>query len=164
MSHEIFSRQEEIKGSSDRGFGLVFSVFFLILAILDYFSRLPAFLKVAIPSGSCPFLSAHPELASHALSLLFVAVSGLFLLFALFFPKALTPLNWIWTRFGLLLHKIVSPVVLGLLFLVVFTPAGVIMRLFGGDPLRLRFDPKAQSYWIDRTPPGPSPDSLKDQF
>ena len=98
------------------------------------------------------------------MSLLFVAASLLFLLFALVLPKALAPLNWVWTKFGLVLHRIVSPVVLGVLFYGVFTPLGIIMRLFGGDPLRLRFNPNAQSYWIERTPPGPAPDSLKDQF
>jgi len=164
MAHEVFSRQEEPQGSTDRGFGLVFSAFFLILAILDYFSKLPPFLKFTLPGGECPFLSAHPGLASHRLSLVLVAASLVFLLFALVLPKALFPLNWVWTQFGLLLHKIVSPLVLGVLFLLVFTPVGILMRLFGGDPLRLRFDPESQSYWIARTPPGPAPKSLQDQF
>ena len=163
MNHELSLRQDEPEGSSDRGFGLVFSGVFLILAILAYFSKLPFSLN-PIYLEACPFFSSHPELAAHALSLLFVAVSLIFLGLAMLFPKALAPLNWLWTKFGLLLHKIVSPVVLGVLFFVVFTPFGVIMRLFGGDPLRLRFDPKAQSYWIERSPPGPDPDSLKDQF
>lgn len=164
MSHEVFSRQSGPQGSSDRQFGLVFSAFFLILAILDYFSKLPPFLKLSLPIGQCPYLIAHPELAAHELSLAFLAVSLSFLIIALVFPKALFPLNWVWTKFGLLLHKIVSPVVLGVLFLVVFTPVGVVMRLFGGDPLRLRFEPNASSYWIARNPPGPAPESLKDQF
>lgn len=163
MSHETFSRHEEPQGSSDRSFGLVFAAFFLILATLDYFSKLPPFLKFAVPA-ECPFLTAHPELASHALSWLFAAISVVFLFFALVFPKALAPLNWVWTRFGQLLHKLVSPIILGLLFFVVFTPIGILMRLFGADPLRLRFDAKAESYWIERRPPGPAPDSLKDQF
>jgi len=164
MSHEAFSRPTEPEGSSDRGFGLVFSGFFLILAILGYFGKLPPLLKFSIPGGECPYLAAHPVLASHVLSLLYAAASVVFLFFALALPKALAPLNWVWTRFGLLLHRIVSPVVLGILFFVVFTPLGIIIRLSGGDPLRLRFDPKAQTYWIGRTPPGPAPESLKDQF
>lgn len=164
MSHEVFSRQETPQGSTDRGFGLVFSAFFLILAVLDYFAKLPPFLKFSIPADECPYLLAHPELAAHTLSLAFLAASLIFLCFALVLPKALAPLNWLWTQFGLLLHKIVSPLVLGLLFLVAITPVGILMRLFGGDPLRLRFDPKAPSYWIERTPPGPAPETLKDQF
>jgi hypothetical protein len=87
-----------------------------------------------------------------------------FLLLAGILPRALGPLNWLWTQFGLLLHKIVSPIVLGVLFFLVFTPLGLAMRLFGGDPLRLRFQPDAPSYWIERSPPGPAPDSLKNQF
>jgi len=96
--------------------------------------------------------------------LAFGTVSIIFLLLALLVPKALAPLNWVWTKLGLLLHKIVSPVVLGILFFMVFTPIGITFRLFGGDPLRLRFDSNALSYWIARSPPGPAPDSLKNQF
>ena len=163
MSHETFSRQEEPQGSSDRGFGLVFCGFFLILAVLNYFAKLPFRIDPAYLTA-CPFWSAHPELKSHALTLTFVIVSGFFLLLALIVPKALAPLNWVWTKFGLLLHKIVSPIVLGFLFFLVFTPIGIMIRLFGGDPLRLRLDSKAPSYWIERSPPGPAPDSLKNQF
>jgi hypothetical protein len=79
-------------------------------------------------------------------------------------PKLLTPLNWFWTRLGLVLHKIVSPLVLGIMFFVVITPMGVVMRLFGKDPLRLRLDKTQASYWLERTPPGPKPDTLSNQF
>ena len=65
---------------------------------------------------------------------------------------------------GLVLHKIVSPIALGILFFLVVTPTGLLMRLLGKDPLRLRFDRSADSYWIARTPPGPDADSLKNQF
>jgi hypothetical protein len=58
----------------------------------------------------------------------------------------------------------VSPVVLGIMFFLVVTPIGLLMRAFGKDPLRLRFDKSASSYWLDRTPPGPPPESLSDQF
>jgi hypothetical protein len=64
----------------------------------------------------------------------------------------------------LLLHTIISPIVLGVLFFGIFTPLGVIMRLFSGDPFHLRFNPGAPSYWIERSPPGPAPDSLNNQF
>jgi hypothetical protein len=97
-------------------------------------------------------------------ALVFVGVSLAFLGVSLLFPKILAPLNWLWTRLGLLLHKIVSPIILGAQFFLLFTCAGAIMRLFGGDPLRLRFDAKASSYWIERTPPGPAAESLKEQF
>ncbi len=79
-------------------------------------------------------------------------------------PSLLAPLNRVWTKFGLLLHKVVSPIVLGVMFYLVITPTGLLMRLFGKDPLRLKFDGTAKSYWIPREPPGPKPDSIKDQF
>jgi hypothetical protein len=83
---------------------------------------------------------------------------------ALLWPAVLAPLNRIWTRFGLLLHRIVSPVVLGVMFFGVVTPMGLVMRALGKDPLRLRFDPAARTYWIERRPPGPAPDTLNNQF
>ena len=79
-------------------------------------------------------------------------------------PAALAPLNRVWTRFGLLLHRIVSPVVLGVMFFVVVTPTGLLMRALGKDPLRLRLTVTQRSYWIDRQPPGPAPDTLNNQF
>ncbi|MCX7113269.1 MAG: SxtJ family membrane protein [Proteobacteria bacterium] len=163
MAHETFSRQEQPQGSNDREFGVVFSGFFLFLAALNYFGKLPFSFDPATITG-CPFWSAYPELADQALTLSLAAASAIFLLFAVAIPKALAPLNWVWTRFGLVLHKIVSPVVLGVLFFLVFTPIGLIIRLFGNDPLHLRFDSQAQSYWIVRSPSGPEPDSLKNQF
>jgi len=76
---------------------------------------------------------------------------------------ALAPLNKWWTKLGLLLYRVVSPIVLGLLFYVTLTPIALVMRLLGKDPLRLRRDPDAASYWIDRSPP-PAPESMKNQF
>ena len=64
------------------------------------------------------------------------------------FPYLLTPFNMVWAKFGELLHKITTPIILGLLYYVLFTPIGFIMRLCGWDPLRLRDDAKAKSYWI----------------
>jgi hypothetical protein len=64
----------------------------------------------------------------------------------------------------MLLHHIVSPVALALVFYLAIMPTGLVMRLFGKDFLRLKRDPQAKSYWIERTPPGPAPDSMKNQF
>jgi len=73
-------------------------------------------------------------------------------------------LNKLWFHFGLLLHKIVSPLVMGLLFFVTVTPIGLLMRTLGKTPLKLEFDKDADSYWILRDPPGPAPDTMKRQF
>jgi len=139
MSHESLERVESAVGSSDRSFGIVFTVVFLIIGLLPLFFGGP-------------------------LRLWSVAVAAIFGLVALLRPALLAPLNRLWTKFGLLLHKIVSPLVLGIMFFIVITPMGLVMRAWGKDPLRLRFDRQARSYWVERTPPGPPPDSLNNQF
>lgn len=138
-THERLTHAERIKGSSDRSFGLVFAAFFAII-------------------GLGP-LASGGEVRIWSLAL---AVG--FLAFALLWPGALAPLNRLWTRFGLLLSKVVNPIVMGLLFYVTITPASLIMRALGKDPLHLRFEPDAKSYWIERRPPGPAPDTMQNQF
>jgi hypothetical protein len=87
-----------------------------------------------------------------------------FVLVGFFQPALLAPLNRIWTRLGLLLGKLVSPIVLGGLFFLVIAPVGIIFRWMGSDLLNLRRDPNAASYWLVRDPPGPTPESINDQF
>jgi hypothetical protein len=91
-------------------------------------------------------------------------LAALFLMAGLFRPSVLHRLNLIWLRFGLLLHKIVNPIVMALLFYATVLPTGLVMRLMGKDMLRLKRQPEANSYWIARQPPGPSPETMKDQF
>jgi hypothetical protein len=79
-------------------------------------------------------------------------------------PVWLAPFNRAWMQFGALLHRIVSPVVLGLLYFGMFTPIGWVMRLAGHDAMARRWDPSATSYWIRRAPPGPADDSFRDLF
>jgi predicted membrane metal-binding protein len=83
---------------------------------------------------------------------------------ALAMPSGLAPLQRIWMRFGVLLGKIVSPVVMGVLLYLVVTPVGLLQRLFGRDQLRLARDRNAKTYWQFREPPGPSADSMTNQF
>ena len=125
--------------ASERSFGLVFAAFFLIVASL-------------------------PLLQGHGLRLWAIGIGMAFGIAALAFPAILVPFNCMWARFGMLLHGIVSPVALAVLFYGVVTPTGLIMRLLGKDLLRLRFDRDAASYWIKRSPPGPDAESLKNQF
>jgi Saxitoxin biosynthesis operon protein SxtJ len=139
VTHEDFSRQEDIKPSSDRSFGLVIATFFLIITFW-------------------------PLIHAEAVRWWALAVAAAFAVVALVWTAALAPLNKCWTKLGILLYRIVSPIVLGLLFYVTVTPIALIMRLLGKDPLRLRRDPDAASYWIDRTPPGPGPESMTNQF
>ena len=91
-------------------------------------------------------------------------VAGVFLAVTLVAPALLGPLNKLWLRFGLLLHRVVSPLVLGIMFYAVVTPMGWIMRVCGKDNLKVRGRGGEGSYWIRRDPPGPKPDSLNNQF
>jgi hypothetical protein len=139
MGHESFERSDEVHGSSDRSFGVVFAVVFSVIGLLP----------LAFGSGVRVWA---------------LVLGTAFLLMALAIPRSLAPLNRLWLRFGLLLHRIVSPIVLGIMFYGVITPTGAIMRAFGKDLLRLKLDKSSPSYWVDRVPPGPPPESIKDQF
>src|SRR5262249_34446517 len=99
--------------------------------------------------------SGHPRWWALALATAFLAV-------ALFIPAALRPLNLIWFKFGLLLSKVVTPLIMGGVYLLVITPTGLIMRARGKILLR-RIDKRAKSYWIERQPPGPSPETMTRQ-
>lgn len=139
MSHEDLSRPMEVEGSSNRSFGWVFVAVFALVALAPVMLGGTARWWALICSAAIASLT-------------------------LFRPGLLTVPNRLWTRFGLLLGGIVSPVVVGVLFFIVFTPFGLIMRVLGYDPLRLKADPRASTYWIERVPPGPVPESMKDQF
>ena len=91
-------------------------------------------------------------------------VAAAFLAAALFRPALLAPLNRLWSRFGLLLGRVTNPIIMGLVFFLLITPMALILRLRGNDPLRLRLALHAKSYWIERTPPGPTPASMTEQF
>lgn len=93
-----------------------------------------------------------------------MVVAAGFLAAALFHPGWLRSLNRLWFRFGMLLHAVVNPLIMALVFFVAVAPIGLLMRVLGKDPLRLKREPTAKSYWIERRPPGPEPDSLRNQF
>ena len=137
--HEQLDREDEVKGSSDRSFGITFAVVGGIVALwplLDGEAPRWWLLALAAVLLGVSFMAAH----------------------------LLRPLNKIWLKVGLLLNKVVSPIVLGILFYAVIAPIGLAMRLMGKDPLRLRFAAAAPSYWIVREPPGPAPKSMSRQF
>lgn len=139
--HESYARDEEKVVGTDRSFGLVFVVFFAIVGGWSLYRGK----DINVVYG------------------LFGA-SGVFLLLSFVAPKALHPLNVAWMAFGRLLHKVVSPIIMGLLFFVTITPIALLMRAMGKDVLRLRLDSAAKSYWIERTPPGPPPETMRNQF
>lgn len=99
-----------------------------------------------------------------ATQLWWFGAAGLTLLVTLVKPVWLTPFNRWWMKLAELLNRIVSPVVLGVMFFGMFAPMGWVMRLAGRDALNRRFDPSARSYWVERDPPGPDPAGLPNQF
>jgi hypothetical protein len=137
--HESFQREETVRGSSDRGFGIVFTVVFAIIGLW-------------------------PLIGGNGVRLWALAVAALFLVAALALPRALAPLNRLWMKFGLLLHRITNPLIMGLVFFLAVTPTALIMKLLGKDPLKLGLDRAAKSYWVERKPPGPAPETMRDQF
>lgn len=120
-------------------FGLVFSALFMV-------------------RGLWPLLHHGPVRAWS------LAAGGLFLILALAWPTSLNRLNRLWMRFGLMLSRIANPIASAIVFFLAVLPTGLVMRLLGKDPLRLRLDPKATTYWISRVPPGPSPKTMSDQY
>ncbi len=138
-THESFSRDEEIVAGSDRSFGFVMAGAFALVSLLNFWHA----------GRIWPWTAG---------------LAALFMLAALLRPAVLNPLNRIWLKFGLLLHKVVNPVIMALLFYGTVLPTGLIARAMGKDLLRLKRDPDAASYWIVRTPAGPAPETMKDQF
>jgi predicted membrane metal-binding protein len=141
--HEGFGHEGPVQSGSEKAFGLVFATVFAIIAVW-------------------PLLTQSDQQGALRLWALFVA--GTFAITALTVPKLLRPLNRVWFLFGLVLHKVVNPLVMGLLFFLTVTPLGLLMRSLGKRPLDLDFDKQTKSYWILRTPPGPAPETMKKQF
>ena len=126
---------DDVKISSNRSFGIVFFIVFLIIALypLTY-------------DGEIRVWSAITSL--------------IFLMLGLLNSKILSPLNKLWFKFGLFLGKIISPLIMGIIFFIVVTPIGLIMRLFGKDVLNLKYN-KNKTYWIEKS--GPK-SKMKNQF
>ena len=127
--------QPKIKLPTNRNFGIVFSIVFLIIALW-------------------------PLLKQNDLRLWSLFISGIFFVLGLFNSKLLSPLNKIWFKFGMLLGTFISPVVMCIVFFLVVTPTGLIMKLFGKDLLNLKKN-KKETYWLDKDNLN---SSLKNQF
>jgi|TARA_B100001939_G_scaffold346709_1_gene366132 energy-coupling factor transporter transmembrane protein EcfT len=128
----------EIELPSNRKFGFFFTFLFAVVAAYFYYSSNVSWAYV------------------------FIATASIFLLITLIKSDALLPVNKLWMRFGLLLGRIVSPIILGIIFFGLFTPIAILMRLSGRDELRLKHAQKA-SHWISRGEPIKS-ESFKQQF
>jgi hypothetical protein len=138
-THEpAISHRKTVRGSN-RSFGLVFAVVFVIV-------------------GLVPLISGHP------MRVWSLGLGAVFLAIALLMPSVLSPLNRLWFQFGMLLHRIVNPVVMAVMYFGAIVPMGLLLRILRKDLLRLKINPGAATYWIDRQPPGPKPGSMAKQF
>ena len=126
---------DDIKISSNRSFGVVFFVVFLLIAL-------------------------YPVINNEEIRAWSLIVSLIFLVLGLLNSKILNPLNQIWFKFGVLLGRIISPFIMAIIFFFVVTPIGLIMRTLGKDILNLRYNTK-KTYWIEKT--GPK-SKMKNQF
>ena len=118
---------DDIKISSNRSFGIVFFVVFLLIAL-------------------------YPLINNQELRLWSLVVSLIFLILGLLNSKILAPLNKLWFKFGIFIGKIIAPLIMGIIFFLVVTPIGFLMRLFGQDVLNLKYN-KNKSYWIEKNGP-----------
>lgn len=138
-THESFQAQKEVKVGSERSFGIVFAIVFTLIGL-------------------------HPLINGDSIRLWAAGIALAFLIVALVMPRILKPLNIIWFKFGLVLHAVVNPLIMGLLFFFTITPIALIFKLLGKDPLSLTLDADAKSYWVHRNPAGPDPQTMKRQF
>ena len=121
------AHDDEVVGPSDRSFGLVFTAVFLIVALFPLWRR-----------GAPRWWS--------------IGVAATFLALALAWPKGLAPLNRLWLRIGLLMHRVMNPIIMGAVFYLVVTPFGVLMRRVRGEPaVRRQPDKTVSTYWIERS-------------
>ncbi len=125
----------EIKINSNRSFGIVFFIVFLLISV-------------------------HPLINDENIRYWSLLISLIFLVLGLLNSRILTPLNKIWFKFGILLGKIISPLVMGIIFFFVVTPTGLLMKMLKKDLLNLKFN-SDQSYWIEKTEPK---SKMKNQF
>ena len=128
--------QKNIKLPSNRNFGIVFFIVFLIIALW-------------------------PILKQNEIRIWSLIISFVFFVLGLNNSKLLTPLNKLWFKFGILLGKIVSPLLMGIIFFLVVTPIGLLMKIFKKDLLNLTFNNKKKTYWIEKTEPK---SKMKNQF
>ena len=125
----------DVKIGSNKSFGIVFFLVFLIISL-------------------------YPMLGSDSLRIWSLVTSIIFLILGLLNSKLLSPLNRLWFKFGIFLGKIISPIIMGIIFFFVVTPIGYLMRLFKKDVLSLKFNDN-KSYWVEKN--GPK-SKMKNQF
>ena len=137
--HESIQIQRVARQVSNRSFGLKFSLIFFLCAVW-------------------PWLRYGGEIRIWLVYLSFILA-----IVAIIADKILSPLNVLWFKLGLMMHSVVSPIIIGVLFYGAVTPLAIIMRVFRQDLLDLKWTGN-ESYWIKREPPGPKVGSMKKQY
>ena len=133
------SKNKPQKELTNRTFGLIFAGIFLLIALF-------------------------PLLGSSSIRMWALITCGVFATMAIAFPWSLTPLNRLWAKFGMLMHKITNPILMGLVFFIAVFPTGLILRLAGKDPMRRKVKPELESYWIQREQSELNAESFDQQF
>jgi hypothetical protein len=137
--HEDLRREDQTAGPSDRKFGLTLGTILALIAIVKVVER-------------------------SSWGVVWGLLAAALIVSALVRPSLLSAPNHIWLRFGLLLYRIVNPVIMAVLFYGTIVPIGLLMRALGKDPLRLRLDKTATSYWLTRSDERPQSESMRQQF
>jgi hypothetical protein len=137
MTDPIFSVMPKLP--TNRKFGWFFAFVFSFVAVYSYWKQWGLAASLAL-IGAVLFSAA-----------------------ALLFPRILSPLNRLWYGLGMLLGNIVNPIVLSFIFYMLITPISIVTRFLGRDELKIK-KRHVESYWIDRSPPGPPSDSFKNQY
>lgn len=133
------SQLEQPKPLDNRAFGLIFCGIFCIIALFPMF-----------------FGGEYRQWA--------LIISVAWAVPALLFPAVLGPLNRLWAQIGQMMHKVINPILMGLVFFLTVVPTGLILKLLGKDPMRRKFDTQASSYWIARQENSLTKDSFDNQF
>ena len=131
--------QDAPKQLSNRSFGLIFAVIFSGIALW-------------------------PMLFGGDVRQWAAIAAGLFAVPALLIPKVLQPLNNLWVKFGFLMHSIINPILMGLIFFIAVLPTGLLVKLLAKDPMRRRYEPDSASYWIERADGRFDKERFKNQF
>jgi len=137
--HKTTNTSPKVKPLDNRTFGLIFAAIFSLIALF-------------------------PLLNDGGVRIWAISMAAVFVVASLVIPKALTPLNELWAKFGLLMHKITNPLLMGLVFFLTVLPTGIILKILRKDPMNRKRKPNEKSYWIQREQSVLTPESFDQQF
>jgi hypothetical protein len=137
--HEKSKDQEALRTGSDRTFGFLMAVIFLIIGLFPLWGGGVALFWSLATAGGLAFVAS-------------------------LFPRLLHQFNTAWCHFGRVLHLIMTPLIMGIVFFIIVTPMAIMFKLIGRDSLLRKFDPSVSTYWIEYNSRAPASESMRDQF